>query len=186
MNPLLTSSLKIASGEILAKEVAGESGDWANKQQWTARIRNNQGNLHIKTPSIASKFILQKISDNPSLNSVHQYTNQSAIQPLITPTLRSASGQGERPGGSPGPRTLRRSSTTGWNNFTWLTWSEKCDTIILSKSANPSRSRRKNLSRNEESNDTTNKNRLCRRLADTRDLKSLSGDRVRVRPRRQY
>jgi len=33
MNPLLTSSLKIASGEILAKEVAGESGGWANKQQ---------------------------------------------------------------------------------------------------------------------------------------------------------
>ena len=50
------------------------------------------------------------------------------------------------------------------------------------KSANPSRSRRKNLSRNEKSNDTANKNRLCRRLADTRDLKSLSGDRVRVRP----
>ena len=50
----------------------------------------------------------------------------------------------------------------------------------LSKNANPSRSRRKNLSRNEKSNDTTNENRLCRRLADTRDLKSLSGDRVRV------
>lgn len=44
-----------------------------------------------------SKFILQKISNNPSLNSVHQYTHQSIIQPLITPTLRSASGQGERP-----------------------------------------------------------------------------------------
>ena len=48
------------------------------------------------------------------------------------------------------------------------------------KSANLSRSRRKNLSRNEKSNDTTSKNRPCRRLADTRDLKSLSGDRVRV------
>ena len=46
------------------------------------------------------------------------------------------------------------------------------------KSANHSRSRRKNLSRNEKSNDTTNENRLCRRLADTRDLKSLSEDRV--------
>ena len=53
--------------------------------------------------------------------------------------------------------------------------------MILSsyqKNANPSRSRRKNLSRNEKSNDTTNENRLCRRLADTRDLKSLSEDRV--------
>ena len=45
---------------------------------------------------------------NLSLNSVHQYTHQPIIQPLITPTLRSASGQG----GSPGSRTLRRSSTT--------------------------------------------------------------------------
>ena len=55
--------------------------------------------------------------------------------------------------------------------------------MILSsyqKSANPSRSRRKNLSRNEKSNGTTNKNRLCRRLADTRDLKSLSGDTTPV------
>ena len=52
--------------------------------------------------------------------------------------------------------------------------------VILScqKSANPSRSRRKNLSRNEKSNDTANENRLCRRLADTRDLKSLSENRV--------
>ena len=50
----------------------------------------------------------------------------------------------------------------------------------MSKNANLSRLRRENLSRNEKSNDTTNENRLCRRLADTRDLKSLSGDRVRV------
>ena len=52
--------------------------------------------------------------------------------------------------------------------------------VILSyqKSANPSRPRRKNLSRNEESNDAANKKRLCRRLADTRDLKSLSEGRV--------
>ena len=134
-----------------------------------------------KQPQSLQKYS-SKIRNTASSKPDHQYTNQTIIQPLITPTLRSASGQGERPGS----RTLRGSSTTRWNNFTWLTWGKKCDTIILSKSANPSRSRRKNLSRNEESNDTTNKNRLCRRLADTRDLKSLSGDRVRVRPRRQY
>ena len=50
----------------------------------------------------------------------------------------------------------------------------------MSKNANLSRIRRENLSRNEKSSDTANENRLCRRLADTRDLKSLSGDRVRV------
>ncbi len=50
----------------------------------------------------------------------------------------------------------------------------------MSKNANLSRSRRKNLSHNEKSDDTTNENRICRRLADTRDLKSLSGNRVRV------
>ena len=33
--------------------------------------------------------------------------DQPIIQPLITSTLRSASGQDERPGGSPGSRTLR-------------------------------------------------------------------------------
>lgn len=48
------------------------------------------------------------ISNNLSLNSVHQYTHQPIIQPLIISTLRSASGQGERPGS----RTLRRSSMT--------------------------------------------------------------------------
>ena len=32
---------------------------------------------------------------------------QTIIHPSSSPTLRSASGQGERPGGSPGPRTLR-------------------------------------------------------------------------------
>lgn len=37
------------------------------------------------------------------------YTHQPIIQPVITPTLRSASGQGERPGS----RMLRRSNTTG-------------------------------------------------------------------------
>ena len=52
------------------------------------------------------------IRKSVSLNSVHQ----PLIQPLITPTLRSASGQGERPGGSPGPRTLRRVSTISHEN----------------------------------------------------------------------
>ena len=45
----------------------------------------------------ASKFILQKISDNPSFNSVHQYTNQTVIQPVIThPEERIWAGQTPR------------------------------------------------------------------------------------------
>ena len=54
------------------------------------------------------------------------------------------------------------------------------------KSANPSRSQRKNLSRNEKSNDTTNENRLCRRQADTRNLKSLSATECGFKPRRWH
>ena len=46
---------------------------------------------------------------------------------------RSASGQSKRPRRCSGPQTLRESSTTRWNNFTWLTWSEKDGNIILSK-----------------------------------------------------
>lgn len=76
------------------------------KQQRTSQTRNNQVHLPIKTASISSK-----IRGNLSLNSVHQYTHQS-IKPYHHLTLRSASGQGERPGGSPGSRMLRRSSTT--------------------------------------------------------------------------
>ena len=53
-----------------------QSSYWANKQQWTSQIKNNQGNQHIKTASISSK-----IRGNPSLNSVHQYTHQPFIHP---------------------------------------------------------------------------------------------------------
>lgn len=163
-----------------------QSRDWANKQQWTARIRSNQVRLQIKIPSIASKFILQKTEvTHHSIPSINTPINPSST-PSSPPPWGAHLGRANAPGGSPGSRTLRGSSTTRWNNFTWLTWSEKGGNIILSKSANPSRSRRENLSRNDKSNDTTNENRLCRRLADTRDLKSFSGDRVRAHPRRQY
>ena len=37
-----------------------QSSYWANKQQWTARIRNNQGNQHIKNKFSHFKSILQK------------------------------------------------------------------------------------------------------------------------------
>lgn len=50
------------------------------KQQRTSQTRNNQVHLPIKTASISSK-----IRGNLSLNSVHQYTNQSTIQPYHHP-----------------------------------------------------------------------------------------------------
>ena len=56
----LTASLKITSGEISAKEVAGESGGWANKQQRTSQIRSNQICQHIKNKFNYIKSILQK------------------------------------------------------------------------------------------------------------------------------
>ena len=50
---------------------------------------------------LITQFIIKKGEDyqkiSELLHSVHQYTHQSIIQPLITPTLRSASGQGKRP-----------------------------------------------------------------------------------------
>lgn len=77
-------------------------------QKFPESIRRYQSqSAHQKQPQSLQKYS-SKISNNLSLNSVHQYTHQPIIQPLITPTLRSASGQG----GSPGSRTLRRSSTT--------------------------------------------------------------------------
>lgn len=149
----------------------------------TSQTRSNQGNQHTKTTAIASKFILQKTEvTHHSIPSINTPIKPSS-NPSSPPPWGAHLGRANAPGGSPGPRTLRRSSMTRWNNFTWLTWSEKGGNIILSKNANPSRSRRKNLSRNEKSSDTTNKKRLCRRLADTRDLKSFSEDRVWGCPR---
>lgn len=85
------------------QEVAGtDRGDFISSTVMNITDRSNRIRQHIKTTSITSKSILQ-IRGNLSLNSVHQ----PLIQPLITPTLRSASGQGKRPGGSPGSRTLR-------------------------------------------------------------------------------
>ena len=157
-----------------------QSRYWASKQQWTTRIRNNQGNQHIKNKFSHFKSTLQKISNNPSLNSVHQYTNQTIIQPLITPPWGAHLGRANAPGPGRSEDQARQDETILHD------WHGAKSVVISSyqKSANPSRSRRKNLSRNEESNDTTNKNRLCRRLADTRDLKSFSEDRVWGCPRR--
>lgn len=95
----LTLSLQITSGEISADERQGRA---EAKQRNITDKKLSRQSAHQKRLQSLQKYS-SKISNNPSLNSIHQYTHQSIIQPLITPTLRSASGQGERPGS----RTLR-------------------------------------------------------------------------------
>lgn len=61
---------------------------------------------------IVLSLILQKINDNPSLNSVHQYTHHPTHHPTHHHlTLRSASGQGGRPRRKPRAPDAPRSGT---------------------------------------------------------------------------
>ena len=155
-----------------------QSRDWANKQQRTSQTRNNQVHLPIKTTSITSKVLFknQKYCIVQARPSVHQ---SNYHPPLTTPHPEERIWAGRTPPAeAPGPG---RSEDQARQDETILHGWHEVKNVILSsyqKSANPSRSRRKNLSRNEKSNDTTDENRLCRRLADTRDLKSFSEDRV--------
>ena len=128
------------------------------------------------------KSTLQKseILHRPS-QTISTPTNPSS-NPSSHPPWGAHLGRANAPAEALGPG---RSENQAWQDETILHGWHGAENVVISsyqKSANPSRSRRKNLSRNDKSNDTTNENRLCRRLADTRDLKSLSGDRVRVRP----
>ena len=77
---LLTLSLKITSGEISADEQQGRA---EAKQRNITDKKLSRKSAHWNTFN-HFKSTLQKISNNPSLNSVHQCTNQTIIQPLIT------------------------------------------------------------------------------------------------------
>ena len=73
-----------------------QSRDWANKQQWTSQIRSNQICQHIKTTPIASKVLFKKLAiTHHSIPFINTPINPSSNP--SSPTLRSASGQGERP-----------------------------------------------------------------------------------------
>ena len=148
--------------------------DWANKQQWTSQIRSNRIRQHIKTPSITSKvfFKNQRKPITQFRPSIHQSTHHPT--PYHPPPWGAHLGRANAPGPGRSEDQARQDETILHD------WHGTKNVVISSyqKSANPSRSRRKNLSRNEKSNDTTNENWLCRRLADTRDLKSLSEGRV--------
>lgn len=159
-----------------------QSRDWANKQQRTSQTRSNQVCQLVKKTSVTSK-VLFKNQRQPIVQarpSMHQSNRNSTRH---HPPWGAHLGRANAPAVAPGPG---RSEDQAWQDETILhDWHGTKNMVISSyqKSANPSRSRRKNLSRNEKSNDTTNENRLCRRLADTRDLKSFSEDRVWGCPR---
>ena len=160
-----------------------QSRYWANKQQWISQIRSSQIRLHIKTSPITSKVLFKNQMNHiakagPSIHQPNHYPTPHHAHP----EERIWAGQ-TPPAEAPGPG---RSENQARQDETILhDWHRAKNVVISSyqKSANHSRSRRKNLSRNEKSNDTTNENRLCRRLADTRDLKSPSEDRVCGCPR---
>ena len=148
----------------------------------TSQTRSNQGNQHTKTTAIASKFILQKTEvTHHSIPSINAPTNPSS-NPSSHPPWGEHLGRANAPGPGRSEDQARQDETILHD------WHRAKNVVISSyqKSANPSRSRRKNLSRNEKSNDTTNEKWLCRRLADTRDLKSFSEDRVWGCPRRRH
>lgn len=74
-----------------------QSRDWANKQQWTSQIRSNQVSQYIKNNPNHFKSILQKSEETYHSISPINVPIKLSSTPLITFTLRSASGQGERP-----------------------------------------------------------------------------------------
>ena len=124
---------------------------------------------------------------------------RTKITPFLTPSLKITSGEisakeaaeeriwaGQTPRRTPRVPDAPKIKHDKMKQFYMVDMGQKMWYHHLMNSANPPRSRRKNLSRNEKSSDTTNENWLCRRLADTRDLKSLSEDRVWGCPRRRH
>ena len=97
MHTFLTSSLKITSGEISAKEVAGESGGWISSNEhhrWESIKAVSVSKQLQSLQKLFFKNLNQKkriIQFRPSIHQSKHYTT------LSSPTLRSASGQGERP-----------------------------------------------------------------------------------------
>lgn len=173
---------KRTAGESTGKVVTGQIN--SNEHHRQEAIKSSQ---HIKITPITPKVFFKKSTiTHHSIRSINTPIIQPIIQPIITSPWGAHLGRANAPAEAPGPG--RSEDQARQDEIILHDWHGAKKVVILScqKNTNPSRSRRKNLSRNEKSSDTTNENWLCRRLADTRDLKSLSGDRVRVRPRRQY
>lgn len=99
IHPFLIPSLKITSGEISAKEVAGESTGKVGSEQINSNEHHRQEIIKSICPSKQPQSLQKyssKIRNTASSKPDHQYTNQTIIHPSPHPTLRSASGQGER------------------------------------------------------------------------------------------
>lgn len=88
MYTFLTPSFKITSGEISAKEVAGESAGKVGTEQINSNEHHRQEIIKSicssKQPQSLQKYS-SKIRNTASSKPVHQYTYQPIIQPLITP-----------------------------------------------------------------------------------------------------
>ena len=80
IHSFLILSLKITSGEITADEQQGraEAKETSQTRSYQSQSAHQNNFNHFKSP-------LQKINNNTSFNSVHQYTNQSTIQPYHHP-----------------------------------------------------------------------------------------------------
>lgn len=97
------------------------------------QIRRYQSqSAHQNNPNRFKSNLQKSAITHHSIPSINTPINPSS-NPLSHPPWGAHLGRANAPGGSPGSRTLRRSSTTRWNNFTWLTWGEKCGNIVLSK-----------------------------------------------------
>ena len=83
--------------------IGGLTSQWDNAHALNDVLERSIAAQNFAVVRIASKFILQKISNNPSLNSVHQYTNQSTIQPYHHPPRGAHLSRANAPAEAPGP-----------------------------------------------------------------------------------
>ena len=79
-----------------------QSRYWANKQQWTTRIRNNQGNQHIKNKFSHFKSILRRLetTHRPS-QSINAPTK--SLSTSSHPPWGAHLGRANAPAEAPGP-----------------------------------------------------------------------------------
>ena len=142
MHPLLTSPLKITSGEISAKEVAGESTGKVGTEQINSNEHHRQEVIKSvsssKKPQSLQKYS-SKIRGNPSSKPVHQCTNQTIIHPLITPHPEERIWAGRTPRAPDAPKIKHNGMKRfymvdmGVKNVILSFYQKKCESLSLAK-----------------------------------------------------